>query len=769
MGVFDKFIGIIGKVAPALPGVGGLRAFDTSAADAAIKKKLEEESKASIEAAPPVPLGGGVTTQNSSAVPLGGGNTPQNSEAVPLGGAIQPQQSLINPVAPPVDVNTQMPAATVNEPIPTTQTLLQVNTPSYAETREPGMGTSAPSAYTPPATTEQTNKQTEQLVGGLLRTGQADLTGLQPAAPATQQTEKQPPRTPAMPATLPPSEAAKGITPETSFVQPGAPGQPTMAIGPTQAARQAEVNRQEKAIAARFPAVGKMMQPSGPITVGEPMQPSTAVTYRPFETVTFPKAQTVTVNGQQLGLATKDGKGVVVDKYGTTVSTLEDLERGVYNGKRTAVVGNDVVDLQGNKITDLATAFGDRNFRYEYTLSDIKRREEEALRTGRNDLLPTLDKERAQARLTYLSSPGEAPKRSLKNILKTAGIGALRGFATGGIGGAIGGAAAGGIGAAISPKIGENIMTNLYRIPNAQAQLADATAREKAVLEAQKGRTLNLKEQQELNNAILEGRKRNLESNPYWQRFSRGERLTQAEIAAMESQLGYKTGLRADVAIGEQTEVHNGVVYGKAKDGSYRQMTDEKGNPIFDLTKTVVKVVNPNTGAVTFLTSEAQARAEGTWALEAWKAQIKANIAAAKPPAGALTPVQIRGLEDQIASAQTTIDMNKERIINFERQFNEADRSINALISRYQSEYKKGPLTAEIALEQGLITGEDRKKLEQFLRDKATAESNKKVAETQNTNLQGSIKRWQGTLSQNPGQASNAETFTPEDVDAVIR
>lgn len=74
---------------------------------------------------------------------------------------------------------------------------------------------------------------------------------------------------------------------------------------------------------------------------------------------------------------------------------------------------------------------------------------------------------------------GMKPKRGFWDIMKTAGVGALQGMATGGLGGAIGGALAGGIGSAISPEAGRGYRFDVMQRPRMEADIARQMAYDK--------------------------------------------------------------------------------------------------------------------------------------------------------------------------------------------------------------------------------------------------------------------------------------------------
>lgn len=807
MGVFDKFIGIIGNV------VGNRNQSNIDVerlANEDIKKKMEEERQRSEKGGFAIPLGGALkpVTPSSTAMSMGNGVQSPPSTTVPSTGAVQPpsntaseddnsygyypgaekyanidnysgkplkrispdttlspistassqsQPSLVAPVQPPtapVETRTEQPQpptgglqAGNNAPDETgADKVANIEnyggTPSYAESREARMGAPTPVVPTAPGQTpeQKTNAATEQLVGGLLRTGVADTTGMTPA-----------PATPTQPGIRPvPKSPTIAATDTTNYVQPAAPGQPTQVLG---ARRQAAL--------AKIPKI----QASGadrPINVTEQPQISKKVTYRPFETVAPPKGQELKVGNVTLGVATKDGQKVLVDKYGSTVGNLSDYEKGVYGGKRVAVVGNDVVDLEGNKVTDFKTAYKDRDFRYEYTKADIDRRMEAAVQSGDTDAQARLNREQAAAELDWKRSRPKDTTRSWKELFKTIGASALRGYAAGGLGGAIAGAGIGATGYAISPEFGQRMMDTTFRLPSAEAKYQQAVAQEKQSLEASKGRTLNLKENQELQNTILEGRKRALDSNPYWQRFTKGETLTAPEIAEMERTLGYATGVRPGVSLNQQMKIVNGVLYGYAPDGTLRKLTDENGIPVFDLTKTVVEVVDPTSGAKFYVSSEEEAKRQGTWALEQFKAQVRQNIAASRPR---ITPEGIRTIENQIETARQNIDLLTQDDASADDIISMANATIKSLEKGYQKEVKNGTYSPDIMIPA------DRAVYDDALARKQKAERRKETNAIKRRQSEENITRWTNSIASGGGstQGGGGQTYSPNEVDSVLK
>ena len=121
---------------------------------------------------------------------------------------------------------------------------------------------------------------------------------------------------------------------------------------------------------------------------------------------------------------------------------------------------------------------------------------------------------------------GIKPKRGFWDIMKTAGVGALQGMATGGgLGGAIGGALAGGIGSAISPEAGRGYRFDVMQRPRMEADIARQMAYDKFGREQQMG-------QAELEQKQAATRKMEAETAGIPAREELQRKATQAQILA---------------------------------------------------------------------------------------------------------------------------------------------------------------------------------------------------------------------------------------------
>lgn len=286
------------------------------------------------------------------------------------------------------------------------------------------------------------------------------------------------------------------------------------------------------------------------------------VSPRPLEELDETKA-TVSVNGSPY-FATRDAAGqpYFVDRFARRVNIASKVPTVGYNNKMV-IVSDDgkVVDTAGNTVTDLATALQDRNFKYEYTLNEIRKREAEARASGDRLALARIQTEKERAALDWTMSRPKDTKRGFKDFLKGLAIGALRGYATNGIGGALGGAAVGGVGSIINPDFEEKLADVTWRIPRAQQRLAEAQALEKGTSESEKMRREGIRDEEKMRTEIAEGFAKRLEALPFWkQRFGAGGngRLTQGEINAINKTLGFNTGLVPQAGRTTQITLPNG-------------------------------------------------------------------------------------------------------------------------------------------------------------------------------------------------------------------
>lgn len=578
-------------------------------------------------------------------------------------------------------------------------------------------------------------------------------------------------------AALTPQDVRAGATPQTAFVQPGAPGEPTRTFGQT---RAQQMERVAPKVAKLFPSLGK------PTPVVTPDQaPSTAITYRPFEKLpTPPPEKQLTYQNQPVQVGNLNNQEVLLDQYGNTIAPLSEFAQSTINGQRVIVIGNDVVRPDGTKVMPLATALQDRNFAYEHRMHGINKQMADAAIRGDEAELARLDRERAQEKVTWLRNRPKDTTRSWGEVLKGIGIGALQGYATGGLGGAIGGALTGGALTAINPEWGQQLMDKLYRLPRAESEVEAARGREKAQLDAEKGRLEVLKGDQATRNEVLEGRKRLLQSNPTWLRFMEGATLNPDEIVTMERELGFATGIRPFESIKNQFEFVNGELIAKAPDGTWRMAVDRYGNPLFDLRRTLVRVINPNGGAVHFITSEDEAKRLGNWAVTQFvqgaqtrrteiaqegatertrlRGETQKEVAAirgarAKEEAdrGTLTPEQKRSTEDRIETIKGNLSLIPERRAALEAEI--ADRKafqqnlVNPPLATGGRRYSKDKTYEQ-------LRGPDKKAYDEAKETIRKAESKLRILKIEEDNLKAELERLGARLA--PNRSTEKESTT---------
>ena len=344
----------------------------------------------------------------------------------------------------------------------------------------------------------------------------------------------------------------------------------------------------------------------------------TAVSPRRMQTLADTGRPTFNLDGRQVVLG---ANGNLVTPEGQQVTNLRNLGGQVYMGKEVAVVGNDLVDMQGNKVGNFSDAYNeDRDFRFAYNRKSINERRAEAAKRGDRLALLALNEEEARARYDWEQSRPPDTTRSWGDVLKGLGLGALKGFATGGIGGAVGGAIAGGIGTAINPELRQRMQDEMFRLPQARGRLAEAQAAQEAGQKLEAGRLGVLGGEQNLQQNIIQTRATALQNDDTYKRLIAGENVTAAEITEMERRLGFNTGIKPGFR-GGQTLFINGQMF-RASGNTVEAVRDRNGNPVYDLTRTVVEVRDPKTGARFFASSADEAARVGQWALAQFNAEV---------------------------------------------------------------------------------------------------------------------------------------------------
>lgn len=613
MGILNRFLGIIGSLAPGRqnPVDAATRLRDQTMPKDSVAWQGSADSLAppALSATAVAPTVAPSTEQPRMQQPLTPDTVGPINPVMPT--PTQPMQGLRRPEQPLIDE--------ANAPKIKPISVTQLPQPSQFITQP-----AQPEQYTP--------EQLQEMQGNILRTGL-------PGDPIAEQKAR---------------EAAVAKTRETvpMFGQPGAvppaeaPMAPTMGPSP------------ETPAPAPAPAP-KIEAPAA--TLG------TAVSPRQMQTLADTGRPTFNLDGRQVVLG---ANGNLVTPEGQQVTNLRNLGGQVYMGREVAVVGNDLVDMEGNKVGNFSDAFNnDRDFRFAYNLKSINERRAEAAKQGDRQLLRDLQTEEAEARRDWVRTRPTDTTRSWGDVLKGLGLGALKGFATGGIGGAVGGAIAGGVGTAINPELRQRMQDEMFRLPAAERGVAEAQAAQEAGQKLEAGRLGVLGGEQNLQQNIIQTRATALQNDDTYKRLIAGENVTAAEITEMERRLGFNTGIKPGFR-GGQTLFINGQMF-RASGNTVEAVRDRNGNPVYDLTRTVVEVRDPKTGARFFASSADEAARVGQWALAQFNAEVarrraiaQAETAREKEEKEEFTPTQRREVENAIGKEDDTIaELNQREII----------------------------------------------------------------------------------------------------------
>jgi hypothetical protein len=372
----------------------------------------------------------------------------------------------------------------------------------------------------------------------------------------------------------------------------------------------------------------------------------------------------LTLNGQTVYAAPSGG--ALVDTQGRSVGNLRDMGGQIYQGREVAVVGNDLVDMQGNKVGDFSQAYnGDRDFRFAFDLRRIQKERAEAAQRGDRQALDVLNVEEARARRQWVKDRPKDTTRSWGDVLKGIGLGALQGFTTGGLGGALGGAAAGGIGTAINPEIRQRLQDRMFRMPEAESRVREAETQQQAGQTLEAGRLGVLGAEQNLQQNVIQTRAQALQNEGVYKRWVKGEKVEATEIAEMEQRLGFFTGIKPGFSGGATIQV-NGQYFRVSADGVMEPVRDAQGNFVYDLVNTVVAYRDPKTGRVSYLSSREDAARIGNEALAAYNAEMRYRQASytqeqinarAARPRGGYTANQIRVMQNDYDDVEAEIEL----------------------------------------------------------------------------------------------------------------
>ena len=629
MGVLDKFLGIIGRMAPSPatqvneqlrrrdllnPPTPRNAAFapnnNTQALNANISDPTRRDPKA------------GLTPEEIGDVPP----TPAVPPPAPRPAADTPAIQTTTPSVPkgPIETTTPAVTGTTTEPAPITPVNLVPPVPPPAKPAV-DVNAQAPGQYS--------IAQSQQMASNILQTG---LPGDVGAPAPTEEERKAKEAAVARTAATPLGSAALPVAYNEQL-------QPVESIG----------------------SFGEMMSavPPPPVTAD-----ATGIQTQPIQTRDASMLgkglkEFTTDTGEKVALGTG---GRLVNAQNQEVGKLGDAGRFVYLGKEVTKVGNDLVDMQGNKVGDFGQAYNaDRDFRFAFDLNRIQKDRADAAQRGDRQAMDALNVEEARARRQWVADRPKDTTRSWGDVLKGIGLGALRGFATGGLGGAVGGAIVGGAGTAINPEVRQRLQDEMFRMPEAEGRVKAAEAQQQAGQTLEAGRLGVLGAEQNLQQNVIQTRAQALQNEGVYKRWVKGEKVTAQEITEMERRLGFYTGIKPGFSGGATVQV-NGQYFRVSADGVMEPVRDAKGNFVYDLVNTVVAYRDPRTGRVSYLTSREDAARMGNEALAVFNANERYRRAAetqaridarAARPRSTYTLKDVRSIEAELDKAQDELDL----------------------------------------------------------------------------------------------------------------
>lgn len=209
-----------------------------------------------------------------------------------------------------------------------------------------------------------------------------------------------------------------------------------------------------------------------------------------------------------------------VDQYGQRVGSVPLAGKWLTVGNKkvpVSIVGNQVFDEQGRVIDTVQNAAaGDKDFRYATQLDELTNQYQSLMAAGRPDLAAGVKTQMAQLEVDYKKNRDKDKKRfGWKDQLLGLGLGALQGFAQGGIGGAIGGGATGLFGSMIDPDF-EQKLAEPFKLAPSVRRLQEAQANEAALKQQRGDQIQDLTKEAELVSKNLGNVKAALENNPIY-------------------------------------------------------------------------------------------------------------------------------------------------------------------------------------------------------------------------------------------------------------
>jgi hypothetical protein len=290
--------------------------------------------------------------------------------------------------------------------------------------------------------------------------------------------------------------------------------------------------------------------------------------------ITPQEAESLRAEGQRLTAESES-----LSKVGPTTAGVSLTAVAPPKGKKdedVRFVNGMLVDAQGNAITDptkieqaLTTS---PKLTRDLTLAGI---DEQLRQTSDQMERATLQQARAQAELDYLANKPKDKERNWKDFFLGLAMGALRGYASGGLGGALGGAAVGGIGSVINPNFDDILVDETFRKPQAQARLAAAAeAQSNALAMREKGYDIEAKrlavveKTQDIRGKEFKFINERLYEHPLYKKYLRGEALKPAEVAKLNREAGIESGIEPYTSAQPQVVRNdNGTITLVAKNG----------------------------------------------------------------------------------------------------------------------------------------------------------------------------------------------------------
>jgi hypothetical protein len=460
MGIFNKLLGAIGKVAPAIPGVGALRAFDDSERKRLLDQKLlqpqpdrgftpppETPYRLPVEP-PPVPKNPGVPEIPALSQDVGQQRTFEQLPTNPISPA-DIQKMAPSPLTPPKPIGERVKPITTTTPSEAFMKILRRFSGQGEEITAPPVPLGTAVSPRPPVLEFDPNAAPYRF-----SLNPEDETANQPVGFRENVA-------PVGPAVAPPTTGATTTEGQPRFGQvPAGP----FGVSPMEVKRE--------------PLLPKPTTPQGQ---------QGPLTTTPADLDRLRQEATK----RQFGLGGEDIRqpGALYERFQQERAAAQAAQNRVkvpFQGQDAYIENGIVYDGNGNRLASLSDAIKDSKFYRDLQLSSLNPQLEKAVAEGRWDDVNRLKTAIARAEYEYAQNPTPDKKRGIRDFIKAAGLGALKGFLTGGPAGAIGGAFGGGVASIINPNADEQLMGELFTIPRAKRRYEQAAATELAASEARK-------------------------------------------------------------------------------------------------------------------------------------------------------------------------------------------------------------------------------------------------------------------------------------------